>query len=423
MASSSIAQRKKKDRASVEQSPQQEFVSANRSYLNSIKTIQFYPVGKESNLPIYTLGTDEQLLLSFDDLRGDVRTYYYSIIHCNADWEPSRLSPLDYAEGYNEDRVDDYTQSQGTTQAYTHYTITFPTNYVKPKVAGNYIISIYEDADKSRLILTQKFFVVRPLINIAAEIIPSMDVSKRIANQKLNVILKTSSLTITNPDRDVQVHVYQNQREDHKIIVNKPMFVGNNEIKYTRNETLDFAANNEFRYVDLRSFRLGSNRIQNIQNDSTLTVNVMTDLDLSNSSYASTYDENGKFYIRNMDFENAEIQSDYADIRFSLQTKQTGNFYVVGAFNNFQRTAANKLSYNAVTGNWEVVIKLKQGLYDYEYVKENEQGNVITNAFNSSFYETGNDYQILVYHRRLGTYWDELLGVSTISIHNKENKN
>ncbi|GGH24468.1 DUF5103 domain-containing protein [Sphingobacterium alkalisoli] len=419
------AQRKKKTRENFEQSPPQELIYDNKSYLEAINTVQLFPTGKEGQFPIYTLGSQEQLLLSFDDLRADVRSYYYSIEHCNANWEPSRVSPLDYAEGYNEDRLDNFFPSQGTFQAYTHYKVAFPNEYIKPKIAGNYLLKVYEDADKTRLVVTRRFYVVRPLIQVGTHILPSVEVSKRMTNQKIDVSLKTPSLTIPNPERDLQVHVFQNQREDNKMVLTKPMFIGNNEIKYNNSETLDFLGNNEFRFVDLRSFRLGSNRVQQIQNDSLVSINVLTDEDLRDASYADTYDENGKFYIRNLDFENAEIQSDYADVHFSLQTNQkiTGNLHLVGGFNNFQRNEQNRLTYNPTSKNWELTLKLKQGLYDYEYVLETPEGQIITNAFTNSFYATGNDYLVLVYNRRIGTYWDELLGVGTISIHNKTNKN
>ncbi|MBE8721322.1 type IX secretion system plug protein [Sphingobacterium pedocola] len=419
------AQRKKKIREGFERSPQQELVYDNRSYLDAINTVQLFPLGKESQLPIYTLGSQDQLLLSFDDLRADVRSYYYGIEHCNANWEPSRVSPLDYAQGYNEDRLDDYAQSQGTFQAYTHYKVAFPNEYIRPKIAGNYLLKVYEDADKTRLVVTRRFYVVRPLIQVGTDILPSVQVAKRMTNQKIDVMLRTPSLSIPNPERDMQVHVFQNQREDNKMVLTKPMFIGNNEIKYNNSETLDFPGNNEFRFVDLRSFRLGSNRVQQIQNDSLISINVLADEDLRDANYADTYDENGKFYIRNLDFENPEIQSDYADVHFSLQTNQkiTGNIYLVGGFNNFQRNEHNRLTYNPTSKNWEVALKLKQGLYDYEYVLETPEGKIITNAFTNSFYATGNDYLVLVYNRRIGTYWDELLGVGKVSIHNKTNKN
>ncbi|WP_240903118.1 type IX secretion system plug protein domain-containing protein [Sphingobacterium sp. SGG-5] len=419
------AQKKKRARQHIEQSPEQTLVYDNKDYLPQIRSVTFYPTGKENQLPIYVLGTPDQLLLSFDDLRGDVRTYFFSIEHCDADWTPSRLHALDYAIGYNEDRIDNYRSSQGTLQPYTHYTCSFPNEYIAPKVAGNYLLKVYEDADKKRLIITRKFYVVRPLIQVESLISPSLRADKRLTNQKLNVSIRTSALTINNPYQDVQLHVFQNQRSDNKMILKQPMFIGNGEIKYNGSETLDFLGNNEFRYADLRSTKSASAQVKELTVDTAVHTTLFTDEDHGSLTYADTYDENGKFFIRNLDYGDAEMQSDYAHVRFSLQTNQQiqGKIFVVGGFNHFERTAENQLIYQKSSGVWETTLLLKQGLYDYEYVLETPDGQVITDAFSNSFYITGNDYVVLVYHRRTGTYWDEILGVGHVSIHNKSNKN
>lgn len=419
-----LAQRKKKDKIQINQTPKQELIYGNKNYIDQIQTVQFYPQDAESALPVYVLNEKNSLILSFDDLRADVRNLYYSIEHCNADWTPSRVSVLDYAEGYNEDRIVDYKPSQGTLLPYTNYTCTFPNQYVRPKIAGNYLLKVYEDADKTRLILTRRFYVVRPLAQISAEITNSSFSEKRRTNQKINVVVK-SGLTISNPHRDIQVHVLQNQRSDNMIILQKPMFIGSNEIKYTLAETLDFEAGNEFRYADLRSFKGGSAQTKDILVDSITSVYLYTDEFNSKQTYASVHDENGRFYIRNLDYNDAFTNSDYATVYFSLSTslEVKGSIYVVGGFNDFQRTENNRLSYNHDSKLWEVNLLLKQGLYDYEYVLEDEKGTLYPTTFSGSHWETGNDYQIIVYYRRTGTYWDEILGIKNISINNKENKN
>ena len=418
------AQRKKRDKTEYVQSPKQELIYDDKNYIQQVQTVLFYPNNKENELPVYILNDKNPLFVSFDDLRADIRNLYYSIQHCNADWSPSTVSVLDYAEGYNEDRIVDYKPSQGTLIPYTNYTFTFPNEYVSPKIAGNYLLKVYEDADKSRLLLTRKFYVVRPLAQIGAEITNSSFAEKRRTNQKMNVVIQ-SGLTISNPHRDIQVHVMQNQRPDNLKILQKPMFIGSNEIKYNLAETLDFEAGNEFRYVDLRSFKGGSGQTKDILVDSMTSVYLYPDEAKSTQSYASVHDENGRFYIRNLDYNDAATHSDYANVHFSLTapSEVKGAIYVVGSFNNYQRTNLNRLIYNPDTNLWEAKLLLKQGLYDYEYIIENEEGKLYPTAFSGSHWETGNDYQIIVYYRRTGTYWDEILGFKTISINNKENKN
>lgn len=415
-----MGQQKKKAKKSFERSPRQELVYTNKAYISAIKTVQLYPTGKENRLPVYVLGSADPLLLSFDDLRGDIRNYYFSIEHCNQDWTPSRASVLDYVEGFNEDRIEDYTASMGSLQAYTHYSLSFPTQQLKPKLAGNYLLKVYEDADKDRLVLTQRFYVLNNLVNISSSILPSAQVSLRQSNQKLNVSLKTA-LTVNNPQRDLTVLVKQNQRSDYQMALQTPSYFAGNEIKYSNAESLDFKGNNEFRYIDLRSFRLAAEGVHSIVRDSSTYIQLMANEDNKGQTYGTTFDENGRFFIRNRETQDQVATEDYADVTFSLKTTQSfnGKIYLVGGFNDFQRSPENLLALNAESGLWQVTLKLKQGLYDYEYVLEDDTGKVHTDFFAGSHFQTGNDYQILIYNRRMGTYWDELVGFSENSINNK----
>src|SRR3546814_11103715 len=86
-----MAQKEKKKRDKRVRTPQQELVYDNANYLSVIKSVQFYPTDQENGLPVIELHSDDQLMLAFDDLRGDVRNYYFSMEHCDADWKPSRL--------------------------------------------------------------------------------------------------------------------------------------------------------------------------------------------------------------------------------------------------------------------------------------------------------------------------------------------
>ena len=70
--------------------------------------------------------TQSQLNVSFDDLRGSIRRYAYTAIHCNNDWTTSRLWPNEYISGLTEDRINSSKSSFSTRLAYTHYSFQFP---------------------------------------------------------------------------------------------------------------------------------------------------------------------------------------------------------------------------------------------------------------------------------------------------------
>lgn len=398
-----------------QRSPQQELVYDNINYLPSIRSVVWQQQDHEGSFPVLFLGQSGILELSFDDLRADVRNFYYSIEHCTAHWESSRLSPLEYADGFNEDRVEQFRSSVNTLQTYTNYILTIPSREVRPKRSGNYLLKVYEDADKKRLILTRRFYVVQPAFEVSAQLLPSPDGSKRLQNQKLNINLHTAGMSVNNPYQDIQLLVMQNQRPDVQQWLNSPSFVNGAELRYEDRKTLDFEGGNEFRYFDMRSLRLASERIASMTTDSLVHVELTPDRDVSALAYGTLYDENGAFFLRNEDRPNALEESDYAQVTFSLQLDDfqqneldEKSIYVVGAFNNYQRQTANKLHYDAASKRWKTTLPLRQGLYDYEYVLTGDQGLFEPFKFSGSYFQTGNDYQILVYYRRPGTTWDEI---------------
>src|SRR6266496_2783800 len=114
-------------------------------YRDNIKTVILSPVGFEMTSPIIRLNTEDKLLLQFDDLDKDVKDYYYTLIHCTAQWTPSDLLYSQYLSGFPDDRITDYSFSFNTLQAYTHYRLIFPNSNLIPTVSGNYLLLVFSD--------------------------------------------------------------------------------------------------------------------------------------------------------------------------------------------------------------------------------------------------------------------------------------
>ena len=106
-------------------------------YDDSIKTVLLYNSHSQMSYPIINMNGNETIMLSFDDLRRDNSIYNYTVIHCDANWEPSDLSPMEYLEGFQEDELFDFNYSSNTDLYYTHYTLTFPNESMKPLISGN----------------------------------------------------------------------------------------------------------------------------------------------------------------------------------------------------------------------------------------------------------------------------------------------
>ena len=72
------------------------------------------------------------------------------------------------------------------------------------------------------------------------------------------------------------------------------------------------------------------------------------------------------------------------------------------------------MEYNDVMGVYECPVLLKQGYYNYQFRQLSDAGVGQTSRSEGDFYETENEYLILVYHRPQGERYDALVGYSLV---------
>lgn len=389
----------------------------NKIYVPYIKTVECYNSTKEQSFPIIRLNSHETITLGFDDLQGSSKNYSYTVEHCTFDWQPSRINVLDYLETFREDIIFDYKYSVNTLQRFTHYQLKLPNEQIKPKIAGNYLLKIYESGKADKPIITQRFYLVSNSLNVGVEIVPATNVQHRNTKQKINLTV-FNPFNIQSPNTDLKVVVMQNGIPYSQKINTKPQFIRPNSIAYTDLNANEFWGGNEFRKFDTRSFRYKATGVQQSYRDSLQNIVLSTDLPADANRYSNSLDENGAFYIRNNDGRNHITDSDYANVKFTLNAqppKSNGHVYVVGRFNNYTFSDENKLSYVAAQQRFYGNIMLKQGIYDYKYIWVDENGIINDTVFEGSFFETSNSYQVLVYYRKPATRYDELAGFSMVN--------
>src|ERR1044072_3309380 len=68
-------------------------------YKPSIKTAQLRETSYELAPPLIEFGTDDQLELSFDDLDGGYKNYNYTLVHCDATWNPTDFVHAEHLRG------------------------------------------------------------------------------------------------------------------------------------------------------------------------------------------------------------------------------------------------------------------------------------------------------------------------------------
>ena len=94
--------------------------------------------------------------------------------------------------------------------------------------------------------------------------------------------------------------------------------------------------------------------------------------------------------------------------------------YISGSLNNWAFDKNNLMTYNPVKKEYECMMLLKQGWYNYEYVflKDGETNGTAT-LFEGSHYETENDYIVLIYYRNPRDRYDRVIGTAIANTLNK----
>jgi hypothetical protein len=387
-------------------------------YKPNIKTAQLYESSWEFAQPLLKFNSDDQLLLSFDDMETDKKQYSMTVIHCDAKWNPSDLMITEYVVGFQDLNFINWSYSVNTLQKYTHYSILFPTTNMQFTKSGNYIVYVYQNGDRSNIVLSKRFMIFDEKISVLATIKQAIGNDEQYEKQHIDFSIVNTSYNITNSYVDLKVVLTQNYRWDNAVYDIKPTFNTPTQLTYSLDDASTFNGGNEFRYFDCRSLRTYTERVSNIFKDSTnhYRAELMSDPNRSNLNYIFYNDLNGGFLINNKDLAtNQDIEADYVNVNFFMpfdNPTPEGNFYVLGKLTNWKMDKVNRMTYNYKRQGYECNLLIKQGYYNYIYAflkDKNKAGDETLTEGNH--WETENDYIIYVYHRARGTYYDQLIGI------------
>lgn len=392
-------------------------------YKPNIKTVQFHESTWEYAAPVINLAGSEQVELSFDDLDSDQKQYSLSFVHCNANWTPSDLMISEYLSGFFDINIaNNFTYSMNTFQKYTHYSILFPQQNVTFLKSGNYLMYVYVNGDKKDLVLSRRLLVYDNKVSVTGNFRQTIGGDDQYNKQHLDFTITSSGYDLNNPYKDLKVIITQNNRWENAVTDIKPTFMNGAQLIYSLDDASTFNGGNEFRYFDIRSLRFLTERVKEIYRDEELKNHVVLYPEQLRAStpYLFYNDFNGNFLIRNSETKgNMDIEADYVYVEFFLPyvtPESKGNFYVMGKLTDWRMNSASKMTYNYKRFGYEAKLYLKQGFYNYEYVlsDDSKKGGDET-ITEGNHWDTENEYNIYVYHRKFGTYYDQLIGFKKLN--------
>jgi hypothetical protein len=395
----------------------------NREPDEKIKTVLLFRENADMTFPVISLNSGEKLELHFDDLSGRQRSFSYTLIHCDAQWEPSLLEPQEYLDGYGSGRIEKVTASFNTTYDYFHYSLLFPSEEASPRISGNYALIVYTDNDPEKVVLIRQFYVAEPLVTLEAEIRQPAG-EQYSTGQEIECRILYPGYSIADPAGDISVLIRQNGNPQADQRITKPLYIGPEILEYGGNNSIVFDGGNEFRYFDIKSMKYAAEHIDRIDfQNPWYHVFLKPDEPRAYDPYFTQPELNGNYYIETENSQDRHSEADYVYVHFQMPAQlpySDADIFIFGALSGWSAGDTYRMSYNPGLHCYENVLLLKQGFYNYLYAyRQNGSPAMDTGYFEGNHYETENEYTFLVYHSDPAWDYDRLIAVRQIRSNSK----
>lgn len=359
--------------------------------------------------PIIELGNPQsKVLITFDELAHDNRYLRYRLIHCDSDWRPSAISDLEYVDGFNDGKIEDWAFSEHTLTPYVNYRLELPNAEVSPKLSGNYVVEIYDEQNPDEVLLRTRFMCMEPRVGVAMDATTATDVDHNDSHQQLAVALNLDGAHIDDPYNELRLVVIQNGRPDMRRVIDKPLRVSHGTAVYEHQKELIFPAGNEYRRFDTSNIRyplMGVERYDYIE--PYYHAALRADSPRTDTPYQYDRDQAGRYFVNELNADNPDINADYVMVHFRLNMPQQSEpVYLDGDMVLRARNVDSRMLWSPQLGAYVKSLLLKQGMYNYQYVGAPIEGDK---------YQTGNEYVALVYYRPYGARYERLVGAGSLN--------
>ncbi|MBQ3739271.1 MAG: DUF5103 domain-containing protein [Bacteroidales bacterium] len=401
-----------------------DFPCGNLNYKPEVQTVLLFADDNPLSDPIIPL--DDmlgRLTLSFDIIDGQGEVLNYTFIHCSHDWHPTDIQRIQYASGFESDRLDNYNFSRNTLIEYANYQLKFPNEDMMPLVSGNYLLIVYGD-DLNDLYFTRRFMIVDEKAHIGVTVprYPD-DLALTDTHQQLNIKVSLNDYLSGTLQQYSFLTIRQNGRWDNAAEGLKPTYVYPDYISFEHHPQTVFEATNQYRRFNTSNFYFQSENLAHIrQTDVSFEIDIATCESRARKAYATYEDIHGeKFvYVENENLDNFS-EADYCRVNFfyKSETPMDGNdLYLLGALNDWRFDVNNKMEYNYQLRGYTCSMMLKQGYYNFMFATvDRKTGEVRTDLTAGNHWETNNLYKLYFYYYNATKGYDELIGYTTVNSH------
>lgn len=377
----------------------------------SFKSLQVLDPGNRLGTPVIHGGNDaSRLTFSFDELAEDSRYLRYRLVHCDSDWQPSAISDIEYANGFNEGEIDSFDLSDRTFAHYVHYSFTLPNEQLQPLLSGNYLVEVFDRDDSSATLLQARFMVSEDIARITTAVTSRTDADYNGRHQQLAVDVDLEGANVDDPFNDLRLVIVQNGRDADRHVVEKPLRTGMKSATYEHQRELIFDGGSEYRRFTIANVRypgMGVDRIDYDNAGGLYEAMLVEDEPRPSARYQFDSDQNGRYFVDEINASDPDTQADYVVTYFTLKTPDLGqDIFIDGDMTLRRRDESSQMYYDETLGAYIKTMLLKQGMYNYQYVTADGK----TAPVEGDHYETANEYLVLLYHCPPSARYHRLIG-------------
>lgn len=370
--------------------------------------------------PVIRLGSDDRLVITFDEIGDNYSQLQYRLVHCNADWTPSRLTESEFIDGFNIADIEDYAYSENTFVHFVNYRLEFPNESTRLLHSGNYLLEIFDRDEPSETLLQVRFMVSEENIGVSGRASGITDRGHNTEWQQLDLTVDLNGIERANPYQDVTLTIIQNGVESSRRKLPRPLRVEGNTLFYQHTPELIYPAGNEYRRFESISNNFPGMHVDSLKYmGSNYHVWLKQDAGRALRNYEFDSTQHGRFLVREYNATDSDLGADYITVHFALEMPllRDADIYVDGEMTHDRFDDTNRMVYDPESRLYRLQMPLKQGAYNYRYVaipRQNPTPSAELTEGNK--YETRNEYWVACYYHPPGSRADRLLSLQVINL-------
>lgn len=364
--------------------------------------------------PSIRLGSDQKIVVSFDDWSEDYADLQYRLIHCGPDWEPSSMLESEYLDGFNIADIDDREFSENTFVHYVNYRIELPNEHINPLISGNYLLQIFDQYSPDETLAEARFAVYEHSADVAVSASSRTDRGLNTEWQQLDIAVSPTDVDIIDPYSNIRVDITQNNTPYTTATLTSPTRTEGKNIIYSHLPELIFKAGNEFRRFETIRTNYNDMHVDSMRFlSSNYHVWLSPDRERASKEYSYDQTQQGRFLVREYNSTDSDLGADYVTVHFQLDAPEVvdADVYVEGEFSGWRLDPEYRMRYDYNAQAYLIELPLKQGSYNYRYVAVPRRGNRCPDPslIEGNKFETRNEYRVQVWYRPVGARYSRLL--------------